>query len=143
MVKEICFDMDGTIADLYGVNGWLDDIINRNARPYEMAEPLVNLSLLARYLNKLQKQGYTLTIISWLAKNSEPSYDEMVTQAKLNWLAKHLKSVKWDNINIVAYGTPKQTLGNGILFDDEEPNRRSWNGVAYDVNNIIEILKNL
>ena len=23
-VKMVCFDMDGTIADLYGVNGWLE-----------------------------------------------------------------------------------------------------------------------
>ena len=26
MKKEICFDMDGTIADLYGVEGWLEDL---------------------------------------------------------------------------------------------------------------------
>ena len=41
--KMICFDMDGTIADLYGVDGWLDDLINKSARPYEVAKPLVNL----------------------------------------------------------------------------------------------------
>ena len=58
-------------------------------------------------------------------------------------LAKHLASVKFDNISIVAYGTPKSTCGKGILFDDEEPNRKEWEGVAYDVNNIIKILKNL
>lgn len=143
MVKEICFDMDGTIADLYGVDGWLDDIISKSARPYEVAKPLVNLNSLARVLNRLQREGYKLTVISWLAKNSNNEYDELVTLAKMKWLATHLKSVKWDNINIVAYGTPKSLFGNGILFDDEEPNRKEWNGQAYDVNNIIEILKNL
>ena len=29
---RICFDMDGTIADLYGVEGWLDDLISENVR---------------------------------------------------------------------------------------------------------------
>ena len=32
---------------------------------------------------------------------------------------------------------------NGILFADEEPNRNEWKGIAYDVNNIIEILKGI
>ena len=37
MKKEICFDMDGTIADLYGVEGWLEDLEHFSPRPYEMA----------------------------------------------------------------------------------------------------------
>ena len=141
--KMICFDMDGTIADLYGVDGWLDDLINKSARPYEVAKPLVNLSALARRLNTLQRQGYKLTVISWLAKNSTDEFDELVTLAKMKWLKTHLPSVKWDYVSIVVYGTPKSLFGNGILFDDEEPNRKEWNGEAYDVENILEILKNL
>lgn len=143
MNREINFDLDGTLADLYGVDNWLDYLVNKDTTPYEIAKPLVNLSSLARVLNRLQRNGYRVCVISWLAKNSTKEYNEAVTLAKLGWLAKHLPSVKWDEINIVAYGTPKQTLGCGILFDDEEPNRTAWNGVAYDVNNIIEILKNL
>ena len=143
MIREICFDMDGTIANLYGVNGWLDDITNKSARPYAQAEPLVNLSSLARVLNRLQRNGYKLTIISWLAKNTTSEYDELVTQTKIEWLRKHLPSVKWDSINIVAYGTPKSQFGNGILFDDEEPNRKMWGDGAYDVHNILGILKEI
>lgn len=139
--KVINFDLDGTIANLYGVNGWLDDLIAHNARPYVVAKPLVNMQALARVLNRLHKQGYTINIISWLAKNSTTEYDEMVTNAKIEWLKKHLASVKFDNVFIVAYGTPKQTLADGILFDDEIGNRTAWNGVAYDVNDIIGTLK--
>jgi hypothetical protein len=58
-------------------------------------------------------------------------------------LRKHLPSVKWDNINIVPYGTPKSTCGSDILFDDEENNRKEWKGTAYDVNNILDELKRL
>ena len=146
MTKEIYFDMDGTIANLYGVEGWLNDILNGSARPYEIARPLVNLSSLARVLNRLQREGYKLGVISWLAKGSNAEYDEIVTKAKVEWLAKHLPSVEWDEINIVAYGTYKEVVAHhskGILFDDEKPNRDYWNGVAYDVDNIIEVLKNL
>jgi hypothetical protein len=54
--------------------------------------------------------------------------------------------VAWDEIHIVAYGTPKQEvvdMPEGILFDDEEKNRKNWTGIAYDVQNILDILKGL
>ena len=140
---NINFDMDGTIANLYGVEGWLNDLNNKSERPYREATPLVNMASLARVLNRLQRNGNTITIISWLAKNSNPDFDERVTTAKLEWLKKHMPSVKWDKISIVAYGTPKSTCGNGILFDDEERNRNEWNGTAYGVDSIIETLKKI
>ena len=144
MKTTIFFDMDGTIADLYGVENWLDYLINADALPYEIAKPLVRLSALARVLNRLQKQGYKIGVISWLAKNSDAIYDEKVTKAKQNWLKKHLASVAFDEIHIVKYGTPKQTFANtenDILFDDEERNRTSWIGKAYDVTEILATLK--
>ena len=144
MKITIFFDMDGTIADLYGVENWLDYLINADALPYEIAKPLVRLSALARVLNRLQKQGYKIGVISWLAKNSDAIYDEKVTKAKQNWLKKHLASVMFDEIHIVKYGTPKQTFANtenDILFDDEEKNRTSWTGKAYDVTEILATLK--
>lgn len=146
MNTTIFFDMDGTIADLYGVENWLDYLISADALPYEVAKPLIRLNALARVLNRLQNQGYKIGIISWLAKNSSAEYDEKVTKAKQDWLAKHLKSVHFDEINIVAYGTPKQMFARtaeDILFDDEEKNRTAWTGKAFDVNNILEILKGI
>jgi len=143
-MKAIYFDMDGTIANLYGVEGWLDSIINKDARPYVEARPLVHMATLARQLNKLQRDGYRLGIVSWLAKNSNEAYDMAVTEAKLQWLRVHLKSVRFDEIHIVAYGTPKQTVVDdpmGILFDDEENNRLGWTGTAYDIQNIVGVLK--
>lgn len=137
----IWFDMDGTIANLYGVNGWLDDLINSNTRPYDEAEPLLNFSVFARELHKLQRKNIKIGIISWLSKSGTEEYNERVTVSKLKWLKKHLPSVVWDEIHIVSYGTPKSTCGSGILFDDEEANREEWNGIAYDVHNIIEILR--
>ena len=143
MIREICFDMDGTIADLYSVNGWLDYLIAEDVTPYAQAKVMLNMSALARQLNRLQRKGYTLKIISWLSKNGSDDYNARVTETKKAWLKKHLTSVHFDDIIIVKYGTPKQTLGNGILFDDEISNRQAWTGIAYDVHNILEILRNL
>ena len=146
MIRTIFFDMDGTIADLYGVDGWLADLINKDVRPYREARVMHNMSALARVLNRLQKKGYKVAIISWLAKNSTAEYDARVAQAKREWLAKHLASVHFDEIHIVEYGTAKQTFihtNKDILFDDEEQNRKNWTGEAHNVHNIMEILKSL
>ena len=110
MNTTIYFDMDGTIANLYGVKNWLDYLKSEDSTPYAIAKPLVRLASLARVLNNLQKKGYRIGVISWLAKNSSTDYDMEVIEAKKGWLNKHLHSVRFDEINIVKYGTPKQML---------------------------------
>lgn len=141
----IWFDLDGTIVDLYGVKGWLEMLIAKDETPYEIAKPLLRLSALARVLNGLQRKGYKVGVISWLAKNSNAEYDKAVAAAKEKWLRNHLASVTFDEINIVAYGTPKSTFAKSddILFDDEEPNRKAWVGKAYDATEIMKILRGL
>ena len=143
---RICFDMDGTIANLYGVEGWLENLIAEDVRPYREAEVLLNMNSLARKLNKLQKNGYEIVVISWLSKSGSENYNKAVTEVKKTWLKKHLSSVKFDEINIVKYGTPKSLFCKSVedvLFDDEKPNRENWNGKAYDVHNILEVLNTL
>lgn len=143
----ICFDLDGTIANLYGVANWLDYLLASDPYPYKAAKPLCNLSVLARKLNNLQAQGHKLTVISWLSKNSTADYDNAVIAAKRAWLAKHLASVRFDNVLIVPYGVNKWSVcgaDDAILFDDEEQNRHAWkNGKAYEPCHIMEVLKNL
>ena len=141
---KIWFDMDGTIADLYGVENWLAKLVASDPSPYAMAAPLLRLATLARLLNKAQRQGHEIGVISWLSKTSTPDYDMAVTTAKREWLAKHLPSVQWNEIKIVAYGTNKKTAcGCGVLFDDEERNRNEWGEGAFEPSQIINILKGL
>lgn len=139
---KIWFDLDGCIVDLYGVTDWLPMLRAYDPTPYAIAKPLVNLSRLARYLNRAQKCGHEICVISWLSKDPDPDYDALVTSAKMFWLAHHLPSVKWNEIKIVPYGVNKWELcKEGILFDDEAPNRNSWRGAgAYDPSMIFEVL---
>lgn len=144
-MTTIYFDMDGTFVNLYGVENWLNYLINKSSRPYDIAMPLFNMNSFAKAIHKLQKNGYKVGIISWCAKNSNNEYDEMVINSKKKWLRKHLKSVEFDEIHILEYGTPKYTVANenDILFDDEENNRKTWCGTAYDVDNILNIMRSL
>ena len=142
----INFDLDGCLVGLYDVPNWLEMLIAEDTTPYAEAEPLLRLCSLARVLNRLQKNGYNLAVISWLSKSGSEAYNAEVEAVKRAWLKKHLPSVKWDAIHIVSYGTPKQNFCENpldILFDDEAKNRENWTGRAYDVNNIMEILKEI
>ena len=69
------FDMDGTIADLYGVKNWLPDLINEKTRPYEEARPLVDCARLINTISLLKAEGYHFGIISWTAKHGSAGYN--------------------------------------------------------------------
>ena len=145
-MRTIWWDMDGTIADLYKVENWLPKLRAEDPSPYAEAAVMWNMSQLARLMNKVQKLGYKLGVISWTSRGGSASYNELVKQAKLDWLRKHLGSVNWDRICVVSYGTPKSLVMEGeddILFDDELPNRENWLGEAYEPDMMVKVLKAL
>ena len=143
MVNKIWFDMDGTIANLYAVENWLPMLTAQDPTPYAQAEPMLNMSALARLLHKAQRLGYAVGIVSWLSKTATAEYNMAVTETKIEWLRKHLPSVQWNEVKIVAYGTPKHEICEGILFDDEERNRQAWGEGAYEPSEILEFLRGL
>lgn len=142
---KIWFDMDGTIADLYGVENWLPMLIAHDETPYAVAKPIVNLALLARLMNKAQRNGFEICIVTALAKDATAEYDERVINAKKGWLKKHLKSVQFNEIRFVPYTYTKNDVNTGadILFDDEERHLTAWTGKAVHATQMIETLKAL
>ena len=151
-MKILVFDMDGTIANLYGVNGWLDDLINKDTRPYEVAEPMYDMDTLALVLEMLKGLGWTIAVTSWLAKNSTDEYDARVRAVKKEWLEKF--GFPYDILNIVPYGVDKSSVtadlgGFQVLIDDEEKNLKDWkNGLTIDAKTdimtmLLKILDNL
>lgn len=147
MKVTICFDMDGTIADLYNVENWLPKLNNHDPSLYKDANVMHNMSRLARYLNKANQRGHEVKIISWLAKDSTPEYDYLVAEAKRKWIEKHLPSVNFANMHFIPYGTPKTQFADehnlSILFDDSAEVRAEWGETAYTPNEIFEILKSI
>lgn len=147
MNKLIVFDLDGTIADLYGVENWLDYLLAEDTTPYEVADPLVDMIELTRVLNELRAIGYVVAVTSWLSKDSTPSYDARVREAKRNWLTRY--NFPADEIHLVKYGATKADSTRHhdceqILFDDNAKVRAGWHlGPAYDVDNILGILYSL
>lgn len=145
MTTTIWLDMDGTIADLYGVTNWLEMLIAHDPAPYALAAPIIRLASLARLLTAMQKRGYKVGIVSALAKNSDPDYDEMVINAKMEWLTKHLPSVIFDEMRFLPYEGVKNQVNNGddILFDDEQRHHDAWTGESYFPDQLLEVLRGL
>ncbi len=147
--KMICFDMDGTIADLYAVENWLPMLRAFDPTPYAVAEPMWDMAELANLLTQCQSIGIEIRIITWLSKDSNPAYDKAVRTAKREWL--EAQGFPFDHFHGVAYGATKadsirRYLGEGesaILFDDNAKVRQGWHmGEAVDPTevDILEIL---
>lgn len=148
----ICFDMDGTIADLYAVENWLEMLRAYNARPYEIAEPMWDMVELNMVLAELKANGYEIAIITWLSKDSTAEYDNAVRLAKKQWLED--MGFEYDYFHGVKYGTTKANTirrymdgyENAILIDDNDKVRNGWT-LGGTINpteeNIIEVLKGL
>lgn len=145
MEKTLVFDMDGTIADLYGVKNWLEMILDEDATPYKIAKPLYDMIALNEVVTALKNKGWRIVVTTWLAKGSTKAYDKLVREAKLTWLEE--MNFPYDEIHLVKYGTTKANCtrhhgGFQILVDDNEKVRKGWNlGNVIDANH--NILKEL
>ena len=146
--KHVYFDVDGTFYNLYGYENWLECILSEKTECYTQSNLLVDEKEFSNVLNNLKNKGYVIGIITWLSKKATKNYQKKVRSAKYRYINKHFPNV-FDEIHILQYGKNKSFYCHGknyILFDDEENNRKQWNeknGIAYNVQNIIEILKTL
>jgi len=147
-MRTIYFDMDGTIADLYGQENWLKRLQAEEKGLYQTAKPLIDLRTLRTKVNRLQEFGYKISVITWLARGVSEDYDKIVAKEKLIWLDN--TGIEFDEIHIVKYGTEKQNIptyiDNDILFDDNADVRLKWasqNGLAFDEKNILLELNNI
>ena len=149
-LKMICFDMDGTIADLYGVKNWEYMLRNSIATPYEVAEPMWDMLRLANALNHMRVLGVEIRIVTWLSMDSTEEYKDEVRRAKREWLER--MGFPCDHFHGVAYGTTKADCvrrylaenENAILFDDSDKVRKGWHlGEAINptTTNIVEYLE--
>lgn len=121
-MMNFIFDMDGTIADLYHVDNWLSKLRASDPSPYTEARPMWDMDKLGAILEALQALGHTVTVVSWLSKESTLEYNRATRAAKRAWLRE--QNFPFDEIHLVKYGTPKSKYSKSnainIFFDDSE-----------------------
>ena len=152
MMKMIVWDMDGTMADLYGVKNWLPMLRAEKASPYLLAEPMWDMVKLAEVLTQFQAKGVEIRVVTWLSKDSSEEYKDKVREAKRDWLNHY--NFPCDHFHGIQYGATKadsirKYLAEGetaILIDDNAKVRQGWHmGETIDPTacDIIEVLKSL
>ena len=130
--KWIWLDMDGTIANLYSVKNWKEDLDNLNERPYRVAKSLYNDIDLLAILGQLKiKKGYNIGIITWGSRDADEDFLKRIAETKKAWLNARGYDMLLDVLLVVRYGTDKASIckeyGCGILVDDEKRNLDAWN----------------
>lgn len=147
MEKWLWFDMDGTLANLYGQAGWLKDLKAERTAPYRKALPMLDMTLLKDQWHTLREQGYHIGIISWTSKGGSAQYNHNVRTAKVRWLKKHGLYEEIDAVHVIKHGRDKahfthSNSRNAVLFDDDAKNRIAWseaNGLAFTEKSIFSI----
>lgn len=125
-MKELIFDMDGTICNLYGVKDWLPKLRAEDIEPYRVAKPLYDMDTLNLIVAMLKTTGYFIKVVSWGSLGSTPEYLHATAEAKKAWLKRNKFPV--DEIIVVPYGTPKEKYAgiDSTLVDDSVQVREAF-----------------
>ena len=129
-MKKIYFDMDGTVANLYGEENWLDNLINEREGTFINLQPLVDMIELSRVCYELMERGYSFGVITWLPKGASYEYECICAQEKKQWVNTLMPWVT--EFYAQTYGEPKQNApahraAQMILVDDNAEVRAKWN----------------
>ncbi len=122
----LAFDMDGTIADLYGREHWLHDLKTGKKGLFANLETMVNMTELTRLC-----EGFEVIVITWLPMTTDlrlknisvEEYKLQVAKEKIQWIEKHFPIAT--TIHPLDYGVNKaDVLGDSvrthILVDDNK-----------------------
>jgi histidinol phosphatase-like enzyme len=127
MNKVVYFDMDGTIADLYGVSNVFNRLDNLDASVYYEAKPI------NKYIDMLKEfhnMGYKVIILSCLGMISDKQFDKDTIYNKGIWLDKYVGKEYIDERIYIPNTKHKETYtnmyGNGILVDDDDRVLINW-----------------
>ena len=128
----VWFDMDGTIADLYGHENWLKRLRDEDATIFEELKPMCDMSEFLDDIYALlnANDAYVeIGIITWTPMEAPYKFQNECAIAKTNWIEAYLPEI--DEFHAIPYGTPKQSVintkqGYHILVDDNEEVRKTW-----------------
>lgn len=131
MTKEIIFDMDGTIADLYNYPNWLGHVRAESPFPYRDCKPIYNMDELNKLIQEAKQKGYKISVVTASSKDCRSLYHNIISKEKEEWLQRH--GFDYDSFYCIPFGVNKgfyTTEDESILFDDNEEVRADFEAVS-------------
>lgn len=126
MNKIVYFDMDGTLADLYGVTNVFKRLDALDANVYSEAKPI---DTYINMLKEFKNMGYKVIILSCLGMISDKQFDKDTIHNKGLWLDKYVGKQYIDERIYIPNTKHKEQYINeyGILVDDDDKVLMNWN----------------
>ena len=134
-MKSIWFDMDGTIAELYKVEGWLASLREKDWSVYNECAPRHNYQRINAAIEALVEQGWEVGVITWGSKGIGWSKDlDEIGEIKFNWLCKFFPILADGHFACIPYGYSKaqyleemdDIYAVAYLVDDNKDVRENW-----------------
>lgn len=134
-MKSIWFDMDGTIADLYKVEGWLTSLREKDWSVYGECAPRHNFQRINAAIEALIENGWRVGVITWASKGIGWSKDlDEIAEVKFNWLCQFFPALADGSFACLPYGYSKAQFLEEMddiyeiayLVDDNKEVRADW-----------------
>ena len=124
---NVYLDMDGTIADLYGQENWLEMLLAEADGAFINCEPMTTEEEIFKHFPKTQ---YNVKVLSMTPKKATKAYCEKVIAEKNAWLDKFFPNIT--ERHYLPYGNNKNLKNsvNAILVDDNAEIRNNFRGLA-------------
>lgn len=133
MGRTVYFDMDGTLADLYGVHDVFKRLDNNDASVYIEAAPIPKY---VEMLKEFKNMGYMVGIITAGSRFPPGTPDDVrdkmnedTAEAKQQWLQEQGLSSYIDSFQFIPYGVSKYEVAEdktAILVDDDDRVLSTW-----------------
>lgn len=134
-IKTIWFDMDGTIAELYKVPGWLEMLRTSDWRVYDKCLPRAHFDRINSAIEALTAHGWQVGVITWASKGIGWGMDcDCIGDVKFNWLNRYFPALADGKFACIPYGESKaqylldmENAGEvNYLVDDNKEVREDW-----------------
>lgn len=143
-MKSIWFDMDGTIAELYKVEGWLTSLRSNDWSVYDRCVPRHNYQRINHAIEALIENGWQVGVITWASNGIDWGKElDAIAEVKFNWLCKFFPALADGKFACIPYGYSKadflEEMGDAYtvayLVDDNKEVRHDWRSHSCDNRN--------
>jgi len=124
---RVYLDMDGTVANLYGIENWLPRLRAEDKTIFQECAPMISEQELFQHFPQNQ---FEIIVLSMTPKGASEKYHAQVQEQKNEWLDRYFPSITRRIYRKYGHNKNLKNSKNAILVDDSEPIRQSWKGTA-------------